>query len=100
MAGAYFALGDWPHTEEQRRHVLSEFQELYRLRPDNESFLYGLANAYHRMANLEEQTKHYAEAKANVLEAIRCSTCRRSAIRRISVSAWTGLSRSSVWGAF
>ncbi len=71
MAGAYFALGDWPHSEEQRRHVLQEFQELYRLQPDNETFLYGLANAYHRMANLQEQTKHYAEAKANVLEAIR-----------------------------
>ena len=71
MAGAYFALGDWPRSEEQRRHVLNEYQELYRLRPDHEPFLYGLANAYHRMANLQEQTKHYPEAKANVLEAIR-----------------------------
>ena len=71
MAGAYFALGDWPHSEEQRRHVLNEYQELCRLRPDHEPFLYGLANAYHRMANLQEHTKHYAEAKANVLEAIR-----------------------------
>jgi tetratricopeptide (TPR) repeat protein len=71
LAGAYLALGDWPHSEEQRRHVLREFQELNRLQPDSEAFLYGLANAYHRMANLQEQTRHYEEAKANILEAIR-----------------------------
>ena len=70
MAGAYLALGDWEHSEEQRSRVLREFQELHRLQPDNESFLYGLANAYHRMANLQEQTKHYAAAKANALQAI------------------------------
>jgi serine/threonine protein kinase/tetratricopeptide (TPR) repeat protein len=71
LAGAYLALGDWPHSEEQRRHVLQEFHELHRLRPESETFLYGLANAYHRMANLQEQTKHYAEARTNILEAIR-----------------------------
>ena len=59
--------GDWPHSEEQRRHVLQEFQELHRLQPESETFLYGLANAYHRMANLQEQTKHYAEARTNIL---------------------------------
>jgi non-specific serine/threonine protein kinase/serine/threonine-protein kinase len=69
-AGAYFALGDWAHTEEQRGRVLREFQELHRLQPGNESFLYGLANAYHRMANLEEQTKRYPAARVNVLQAI------------------------------
>jgi serine/threonine protein kinase/tetratricopeptide (TPR) repeat protein len=71
MAGAYFALGDWPRTEVQRSHALAEFQELYRLQPDNESFLYGLANAYHSMAGLQEQTKHYSDARANELQAIR-----------------------------
>jgi len=51
--------------------VLREFQELHRLQPESETFLYGLANAYHRMANLQEQTKHFAEARTNILEAIR-----------------------------
>jgi tetratricopeptide (TPR) repeat protein len=71
MAGAYLALGDYERTGVQRSHALAEFQELCRLQPDNETFLYGLGNAYHRMANLQEQTKNYPEARANVLEAIR-----------------------------
>jgi eukaryotic-like serine/threonine-protein kinase len=71
MAGAYFSLGDWPRTEVQRSHALTEFQELYRLQPDNESFLYRLANAYHSMAGLQEQTKRYSDARANELQAIR-----------------------------
>jgi serine/threonine protein kinase/tetratricopeptide (TPR) repeat protein len=70
MAGAYLSLGDWEHSEEQRNRVLQEFQELHRLQPNNDSFLYGLANAHHRMASLQEQTKHYATAKAHALEAI------------------------------
>ncbi len=70
MAGAYSALGDFAHSEEQRSRVLSEFQALHRMQPENEGFLYGLANAHHRMANLQEQTKHYAAARANVLQAI------------------------------
>ena len=48
----------------QRSQALAEFQELYRLQPDNEAFLYGLANAYHRMANLQEQTRHFREARS------------------------------------
>ena len=70
MASAYATLGDFGNSEEQRGRVLSEYQELHRLQPDNEPFLNALANAYHGMAGLQEQTRSYAAAKTNELQAI------------------------------
>ena len=99
MAGAYFSLGDWPRTEVQRRHALTEFQELYRLQPDNEELPLRAGQWVSQHGESQEQTKHYAEAKANACKPSGCSTCTSERHPKDYRSARTGPSPSSAWEA-
>lgn len=70
LAGAYFALGDWKNSGEERATALQVFDGLHRAHPESETYLYELATAYLRMASLQEQVAKYSEAHANAAHAV------------------------------
>jgi non-specific serine/threonine protein kinase/serine/threonine-protein kinase len=70
LAGAYFAVGDWPQSEQYRARCLQTFERLHQKFPDNENYEFELGNAHLRMANVQEQMKHYEQARDNAAKSV------------------------------